>query len=113
MSSENVAENSRVWLAAGEEVEDPPDVGHEAHVEHPVRLVEHEDLDLAEVRGALADEVEQAARRGDEDLDAGAQLLDLGIERDAAVDDGRRGAARAPVGLDATRRPGRPARGSG
>ena len=35
--------------AAGEQVEDPPDVGHEAHVEHPVRLVEDEDLDLAEV----------------------------------------------------------------
>ncbi len=71
MSSEKVAENSSVWRAAGEQVEDPADVGHEAHVEHPVRLVEDEDLDLAEVGRALADEVEEAAGRGDEDLDAG------------------------------------------
>ena len=101
MSSENVAENSSVWRRAGEQVEDPADVGHEAHVEHPVGLVEDEDLDLAEVGGALADEVEQAAGRGDEDLDAGAQLLDLRIERDAAVHDGRLERHVPAVGLDA------------
>ena len=69
------------------------DVRQEAHVEHPVRLVEHEDLDLAEVGDLLADEVEQPARRRDEDLDAGAERLDLRVHRDAAVDDGRSGAA--------------------
>ena len=62
MSSLNVAENSSVCLRFEQQVEDPADVGHEAHVQHPVRLVEDEDLDLAEVGRALADEVEQPAR---------------------------------------------------
>ncbi len=70
MSSENVAENIRFWRRFGQQLDDPLDVGQEAHVEHPVGLVEDEDLDLAEVGDLLADEVEQAARRGDEDLDA-------------------------------------------
>ena len=100
MSSENVAENSSVCLRLDQQVEDPADVGHEAHVQHPVRLVEDEDLDLAEVGRALADEVEQAAGRGDEDLDAGAQLLDLRVERHAAVDHRARAAGDvAAVGL--------------
>ena len=45
--------------------------------------------DLGEVRRVLAHEVEQAARRRDEDLDAAPELLDLRVERHAAVDDGR------------------------
>ena len=45
-----------------EQGDDPLDVRQEAHVEHPVRLVEDEDLDLAEVGDPLADEVEQPAR---------------------------------------------------
>ena len=57
-----------------QQLEDAPDVRQEAHVEHPVRLVEHEDLDLAEVDVPLADVVEQAAGRGDEDLDPAAQM---------------------------------------
>ena len=89
MSSENVAENIRFWRRFGQQLDDPLDVGQEAHVEHAVRLVEDEDLDLAEVRDLLADEVEQPARRRDEDLDAGAQGLDLRVHRHAAVDDGR------------------------
>ena len=72
MSSLNVAENSSVCLRLEQQVEDPADVGHEAHVEHPVGLVEDEDLDLAEVGRALPHEVEQAARGRDQDLDAGA-----------------------------------------
>ena len=62
MSSENVAENIRFWRRLREQLDDPLDVGQEAHVEHPVGLVEDEDLDLAEVGDLLADEVEQAAR---------------------------------------------------
>ena len=57
-------------LALGrEQGDDPLDVRQEAHVEHPVRLVEDEDLDLAEVRDLLADEIEEPAGRRDEDLD--------------------------------------------
>ena len=84
-----------------EQRDDLLDVRQEAHVEHPVRLVEDEDLDLAEVGDLLADEVEQPARRRDEDLDAGAQRLDLRVDRDAAVDDGRAQRDRPAVGPDA------------
>ena len=54
----------------GQQREDALDVGNEAHVEHAVGFVEHEDLDAREVDVALADVVEQAAGRGDEDIDA-------------------------------------------
>ena len=77
ISSENVAEKSSVCRAAGMQRDDPLDVRDEAHVEHAVGFVEDQDLDLAEVHGLLADEVEQAARRGHEDLDAALELLDL------------------------------------
>ena len=60
------------------------DVVDEAHVEHAVGFVEHEDLDVREVERALAVVVEQAARRGDEDVDAAAQLVDLRLHADAA-----------------------------
>ena len=91
----------QVLAARREQLEDPPDVRQEAHVQHPVRLVEHEDLDLAEIDRPLPDVVEQPARRRDEDLDAGAQRLDLGLDRDAAVDHGRAKRDRPPVGPDA------------
>ena len=75
-------------------------IGHEAHVEHPVALVEDEDLDLAEVDRALANVVEEAARRRDEDLDASPKELDLGVDAGAAVDDGGAKRNAAAVCLD-------------
>ena len=45
MSSENVAEKSRFWRRAGRSSRIRRISGQEAHVEHPVRLVEDEDLD--------------------------------------------------------------------
>ena len=65
---------------------DALDVGDEAHVEHAVGFVEHEDLDLRQVHALLLDVVEQAARRGDEDLDAGAHDGQLLLDVDAAED---------------------------
>ena len=76
------------------------DVADEAHVEHPIGLVEDEDLDRAEVDGALAGMVEQATRRGDDDLGAATQCGHLAAESDAAIDGGR---ARAAAGVDADR----------
>ena len=84
-----------------QELDDPLDVRQEAHVEHPVGLVQDEDLDLAEVRHPLADEVEQAARRRYEDLHAGAERLDLRVHRDPAVDDGRAERDRPAIRPDA------------
>ena len=90
-----------VLAALRQQLDDALDVGQEAHVEHPVGLVEDEDLDLAQVRDLLADEVEQATGRRDEDLDPGAQRLDLRVHGDAAVDDGRAQRHGPAVGPDA------------
>ena len=40
-----VAEKKSVWPLGGQVLEDAADVGEEAHVEHAVGLVEHEDLE--------------------------------------------------------------------
>ncbi len=67
--------------------DDPVDDGLEAHVEHPVGLVEDEELDRVERDGAALDQVEQPARRGDEHVRAPG-LLGLRVDADAAVDGG-------------------------
>ena len=85
ISSEKVAENSRFWRCGGSSAR-TADVADEAHVEHAVGLVEDEDLDPRQVDGALAEVVEQAAGRRDEDLGTGAQRADLRVEADAAED---------------------------
>ena len=41
-------------------VDDPPDVGHEAHVQHPVRLVQHEVLHSMEPNLLLLHKVQQS-----------------------------------------------------
>lgn len=46
------------------------DILDETHVEHFVRLVEHQVGDRREVERAPADVVEDAARRADDDVDA-------------------------------------------
>ena len=74
-------------LALGRNVlDDLPDIRQEAHVEHPVRLVEHEHLQVRQADRALLDVIEQAAGTGDDDLDAGAQFLYLRVHGHAAVD---------------------------
>ncbi len=80
-------------------------VGDEAHVEHAVGFVEDQRLDLAEVDALLLDVVEQAARRGDQHLDAALELGDLRLDVDAAEDAGTRSWLCLAVGLDAIRRP--------
>src|SRR5215210_4461771 len=45
--------------------EDTPDVGREAHVEHPVRLVEHQVANRAEAQGATLQVVQDAPWRAD------------------------------------------------
>ena len=63
-------------------------VGQEAHVQHAVGLVEHEHLDLRQVDRLLSGVVEQAARRGDDDVDSALERRDLVVDRHAAEDDG-------------------------
>ena len=81
-----VAEKRTVWRRDGKLGEDAANVGHKAHVEHPIGLVEHEGLDGPQVDELLAHQVDQPARSGDEDLDALAQGDRLGPLADAAID---------------------------
>ncbi len=69
------------------------DVGEEPEVEHLVGLVEHHLAHVLEREQALAHEVEETARRADDDLRAGLELLDLPLVRLAAVDGDDRGGA--------------------
>ncbi len=53
------------------------DVGDEAHVEHAVGLVDHEQVAASKQNLAALEQVHQPARRGNEDVDALVQSLDL------------------------------------
>ncbi|MCI4361952.1 MAG: hypothetical protein L3J77_01990 [Thermoplasmata archaeon] len=87
------AEQHRL-AAAGEPGEDPPDVGEEPHIEHPVGLVQDEDLEVREVHVAAAHVVEEAARGRHDDLRTPAERALLFAHPHAAVD---RGAVKASV----------------
>ena len=65
---------------------DPLDVGPEAHVHHPIRLVEHEGIDAREVDGVAALMIHQPPGRGDDDVDASLEGAFLRAHLDAAVD---------------------------
>jgi hypothetical protein len=75
--------------------DDPVHRRLEAHVEHPVGLVEHEDADVLQREVAALEQVLEPARGGDDDVRARGQL-GLALEPDAAVHDGYR--ERAGVG---------------
>jgi hypothetical protein len=70
----------------------------EAHVEHAVGLVQDEGLNAVELNMPLFDEVKQAARRGDQDVDASRQSLHLRILAHAAEHGGAAQASVAAVG---------------
>jgi hypothetical protein len=82
---------------AGEGVEDPADVGREPHVEHPVRFVQHQHLELGAVDVSPTHVVEQPPRSGDDDIDAAPQRARLGLHADTAVDGHRLHAQVTPV----------------
>ena len=66
--------------------EDPLDVGQEAQVEHLVGLVEDQRVHVGDVQCAAVAQVDQAAGRADDDVDARGQRVELGVVADAAVD---------------------------
>ncbi len=66
--------------------QDPLDLRREAVVGHAVGLVEDDDVDVGQRDLAGLEQVDQAQRRGDDDLDALAQLLDLVWPAGPAVD---------------------------
>ena len=76
------------------------DVADEAHVEHAVGFVEHQDFDAGQVHRLLTQVVEQAARRGHQNVDARFQRLELRIDVDAAEHHHRGERQVFAVGLD-------------
>jgi hypothetical protein len=83
-----VAENISVCRRRGSAVI-TANIVDEAHIQHPVGLIEYEHLNAAEREQALPQQVEQAAGRGDEDIHTAAQRLHLRILADATIDHGR------------------------
>ena len=73
----------------------------EAHVEHPIGFVEHEEFNLTKTQRVAADEIEQAPGRRDQHVNAVHQRTDLPTHRHAT--DRERGAYAnmAAVGLEA------------
>ena len=65
---------------------DAADGRQKAHVEHTVGLVENQHLNLVQMAGALLDQVDQAARRGDQDVAAVLEGSGLRLVAHAAHD---------------------------
>jgi len=61
---------------------------HKTHVQHPVGLVQGEDLDRGEIDRAPLHMVDQPAGRRDDDVDAVLQRLDLRAHGDTTEDGG-------------------------
>ena len=93
-----VAENSIVWRSSGVWARMRSTSGRKPEVEHLVGLVEHEHLDVAEIENPAVGQVEQSARGADDHVDAAAELVELILVADAAVDGEH-------SGLPASRRP--------
>ena len=69
-----------------QELEHLAHVTDEAHVEHAVGLVQHEDFHPREVHGLLLGQIDQPARRSDQDVDTLGQRLDLRLDAHATED---------------------------
>ncbi len=79
----------------GDHREDAAELRREAHVEHAVGLVEHEDAHVAHAGGVALDVVDEASGRGDDPLGRRAEAVHLLAHRRAAEDRrDARGAAR-------------------
>ncbi len=58
--------------------DDFADVVNKAHVQHAIGLVEHETFDLIEPERIAFDQIDETARRGDQDVNAVEQGANLG-----------------------------------
>src|SRR5678815_6199725 len=57
----------------------------ESHVEHAIHFIEDEKFHGAKIDGVAVHVIEQAARRGDHDVDSAVKLLQLPVDANAAV----------------------------
>ena len=58
----------------------------EAHVQHAVGFIKHQHFDGGQVQVALLLQVQQAARRGHEEIHTALDAVDLRVHADAAED---------------------------
>ena len=65
-----------------------PDVMNEAHVEHAVGFIEHQELHRGERHMLLTEMIQKAARRGDKNIDAAGKGRGLGLQVHAAENEG-------------------------
>ena len=71
-------------LAGGQAGDDALEIGQKAHVQHAIGLVQNEGVQMVKAGLVLSHVVEQPARRGDHDFDAGPQRFLLWPHRRAA-----------------------------
>ena len=81
-----MAENSIVWRRALVASSIAAHGRQEAHVSHPVRLVDHDDVHVGQDDLAHPHEVLQPPGTGDDDVDAALKGAALGSEGDASED---------------------------
>src|SRR5262249_7643586 len=84
----------------GQELADALDVGDEAHVEHAVGFIDDQHLDAGEQELAAFEVIEEATRRGDDDIGAAVDLGGLVVEGDAADQEGYREPVMLPEALE-------------
>ncbi|MNX59769.1 hypothetical protein D3C86_906550 [compost metagenome] len=76
---------------------DAANVGDEAHVEHSVRFIQHQHFQGAQGESPLGQQIQQAARGGDQDVDPELDGVQVRLDADAAIGD--QGAERQMMGV--------------
>ena len=76
---------------------DAANVGDEAHVEHSVRFIQHQHFQGAQGECPLGQQIQQAARGGDQDVDPELDGVQVRLDADAAIGD--QGAERQMMGV--------------
>ncbi|MGA8297306.1 MAG: hypothetical protein WB770_09715, partial [Acidimicrobiales bacterium] len=66
--------------------EDRPNVGHESHIGHAVRLVDDDRLDVAQSDRSLLQKVQQASWTGDSDIDPPLERTELFAETNSSIE---------------------------
>ena len=94
-------EQHRLALACGSMRHDLAHVADEAHVQHAVGFIDDEGRHRVQPDMLLLHQVEQAARGGDQDVDAMLGGVDLGILADAAQDHRQLEIEEAAIGAQA------------
>jgi len=67
---------------------DPADIRQEAHVEHVIRFVKDQDLNLGQIQGTAVNVIQEPPRASGDDVDPITEELYLSIDIDAAVNGG-------------------------